>query len=165
MRHPFGPDQAQKACDAIAFCVGAGRLHANTIDIPGVNFALEHGHRDGKDAGTGAEIEDGARPPLARHEIQHVEAAARRTMVAGAKSQRGLDLDCDVIRLDRVAFVRAMNDEASRPYATRIWRPRHSPPCTSMSISRRPPPDPRHSRNARDHLGHAGFLRSHKTGA
>jgi hypothetical protein len=49
-------------------------------------------------------------------EIQHVEAAARRTMVTGAKSKRGLDLDCDVIGLDRVAFMRAMNDEASRPY-------------------------------------------------
>ncbi len=82
-----------------------------------MNFALEQfGRRDGKDAGAGAEIEDGAGPPLARDAIQHVEAAARRTMVAGAESKRGLDLDCDVVGLDRVASMRAMNDEASRPY-------------------------------------------------
>ena len=48
--------------------------------------------------------------------IQHVEAAARRTMVAGAKSKRGLDLDCDVIGLDRVASMRAMDEKSSRPY-------------------------------------------------
>ena len=35
---------------------------------------------------------------------------------AAAKSERGLDLDCDVIGLDRAAFMRAMNDEASCPY-------------------------------------------------
>jgi hypothetical protein len=127
MRHPFGPDRTQKACDAVAFCVGAGRLHANTIDIPGANFALEQfGHRGGKDAGTGAEIENGARPPLARHEIQHVEAAARRTMVAGAKSQRCLDLDCDVIGLDRVGprfsawLGRSLLDEAAAALLAQI---------------------------------------------
>ncbi len=117
MRGAFCQDWTHEACDAVAFCVGAGRLHANMIDIPGVNFALEQfGRRDGKDAGAGAEIEDGAGPPLARDEIQHVEAAARRTVVAGAKGKRCLDLDCDVIGLDRVASMRAMNDEASRPY-------------------------------------------------
>ena len=37
-------------------------------------------------------------------------------MVAGAKSKRGLDLDCDVIGLDRVASMRAMDEKSSRPY-------------------------------------------------
>src|SRR6202035_2389291 len=117
MRGTFCHDWTHEAFGAIVSCVGGGCLHANRIDITGANFALEQfGRRDGKDAGAGAEIEDGAGPPLARDTIQHVEAAARRTMVAGAKSQRGLDLDCDVIGLTRVASMRAMNDEASRPY-------------------------------------------------
>jgi hypothetical protein len=117
VRGAFCHDWTHEACDTVTFCVDAGCLHANRIDIPGANFALEQfGCCDGKDAGAGAEIEDGAGPPLARDEIQHVEAAARRTMVAGAKGKCCLDLDCNVIGLDRVASMRAMNEEASRPH-------------------------------------------------
>ena len=69
---PFGQDRTHETCDVIAFCIGAGRCHANTVDIPGVNFALEQfGRRDGKDAGASAKIEDGARTPRSRDSLQH----------------------------------------------------------------------------------------------
>src|ERR1019366_3814702 len=117
MRRPFCQDRAHKARGAVAFRVGGGGLHANRIDIAGMNFTFEvFGRRDGEDAGAGAKIEDGAWPPLACHAFQHPQAALRRAMMTGAKSERGLDLDSDVVDLDRAASMRAMHEEAPRSH-------------------------------------------------
>ena len=40
-------------------------------------------------------------------------------MMAGAKSKRRLDLDCDVIGRDRAAVMRAMQEEPPRPHRTK----------------------------------------------
>src|SRR5438046_103251 len=43
-------------------------------------------------------------------------------MMAGAKSERGFDLDSNVIGLDRAASMRAMHDKAPRSHRTKSFK-------------------------------------------
>ena len=56
---------------------------------------------DGEHAGAAADVEDVARPPTLQQAIEMQQAAARRAVMAGAEGEAGLDLDADVVGLER----------------------------------------------------------------
>ena len=119
----FCEDGTDKAWHAIVSCIGRRRRDANRINIAGMYHTLEQfGRRDGQNARAGAKIEDGGWVPPPRDALQHAKTAARRTMMPGAESERGLDLDGDVIGLGRAAAMRAMNQEPPRPHRSQPFQ-------------------------------------------
>jgi len=103
--------------DAVEARVGVGDFDRDRIEVAEPDLALDDFRRgDGEHAGAAADVEDLARPSALQQAIEMQQAAARRAVVAGAEGEAGLDLDADVVRPDRSAAVRAVDEEAPCPH-------------------------------------------------
>ena len=67
--------------------------------------------RDREHAGAGADVQHSPRTLRLGNPIQCQQAAARRSVMAGAEGKRRLDLDADAVRRNPRAVVRAMHRE------------------------------------------------------
>ena len=106
--------------DAVEARVGAGDVDCDRVEVAEPDLAPEDFRRgDGEHAGAAADVEDVARPPALQQAIEMQQAAARRAVMAGAEGEAGLDLDSDVVGLERGAVVRAMDEEAPGPTGAR----------------------------------------------
>src|SRR5262249_16610867 len=79
-------------------------------------LAQRLGGGDRQYAGAAADIDQSPRPAPAKDTLEQQKAAAGRAMVAGAESQRRLDLDGDVARPYPAAVMAAMDQEAPGPH-------------------------------------------------
>ncbi len=73
-------------------------LDSDRVDVAGDHAALDLlGQRQRQNAGAGADIEPMARAPLLQFGIERQQAAGGGAVMAGAESERRLDLDGDVV--------------------------------------------------------------------
>ena len=88
--------------------------HGNRVDIAGNHAGSQQTSRgDGEDAGAGPNIENAPKVSNLRELREREQAALGRPVMAGAKSERRLDLDTDVIGLRPRAIVGAVDDKAA----------------------------------------------------
>lgn len=117
MTQAGGYNRTHIGASAIGARVGARRFDGDRIDVAGGDGTIEQtGGRDGENARAGADVNDTARPAPSNGAIESAQAPERRAVMSGAKGQRGLDLDPDIIGAQLFAVMSAMDDDASRAY-------------------------------------------------
>ena len=99
---PGGACKRNQRRGAVEPRIGLRRAHGNRVDIAGDNCGAQQARRcDRQDAAAGPDIENAPVPPPPGQIGEREQAAIGRPVMAGAKSERGLDLDSDIVGLGR----------------------------------------------------------------
>ena len=129
--------------------VGAGDADRFGVDV-GCQHALPQGagRRNGKHATAGAEIENAQASPAPRfaEAVERQEAAARGAVVAGAESERRLDLDADPVGRNVGAVVGTVNEKPPGPDGLEACEALSHPVLRGRRARRQAPSRPRDQR-------------------
>ena len=109
-----GDDRPHEGGRPIGAGVGAGGLDGHGIDVAAGDALMEEqGARDGEHASARSHVENPSRAPALGSAFERLETPQRRAMMAGAESERRLDLDADVVRPPPRPVMRAMHQHAA----------------------------------------------------
>ncbi len=116
-------NECKRGCGPIDARVSARRLDCAPVDIACRDAGTKKSCRSNRqNAAAGADIEHTLETPPLCKIGERLKAPARRSMVAGAEGEGGLDLDADVVGAKFAAVMRAVHEKAADAHRLEVGK-------------------------------------------